>query len=69
MPSLTITFTTEQKDRIAAAFQEALALDDPATAANIKQYIVRDLIQVVRNAERAIAKRDFDSGASDVDFS
>ena len=57
MASITINFSSAVAQRLAVAFQEALGLDDPATSANIKAYIIADMKQVVRSAEREIARR------------
>ena len=68
MPTMNITFTTAQTARIADAFQFALELPAPATAADIKAYIIGDLTQVVRSAEKREAAADYLETATDVDF-
>ena len=68
MPTMNITFTTAQTARIGAAFQLQLELDQPAVAADIKAYIIQDLIQVVRNAERRESRIAHEASATDVDF-
>lgn len=55
MPTLSITFTPEQAQRVADAFGYALGLGTAATEADVKQYIINDLKQIIRNAEKRIA--------------
>jgi hypothetical protein len=55
MPSLTLTISQENLDRLTAAFEERLGA--PATAETIRQYIMEDLKQLVRNAEIRKARK------------
>ena len=55
MPAITITTSGANATRVAAAIQESLGLDAPATAQEIKNYIISDLKQLVRSSERRVA--------------
>jgi len=62
MPDITISTTAAQTIRIAAAFGQYWRLTNPdgtprdATAAEVKEYLVRQLKGVVRNYERALGE-------------
>lgn len=57
MASITITIPVDQEQRVRDAFTELLNLKQPATIAEVKEYIIKDIKQVVRNAERQAAAR------------
>ena len=65
---ITITIPDEQIPRVRAAFTFALELDEPATLADLKSYIITDLKQLVRNAEQRKAAQEavVDSMAPDI---
>ena len=56
MPSITLTFSAQQATRLSIALQKALELDAPATGSDLKQYIIEDIRQLVRTAEKQIAE-------------
>lgn len=70
MATVTITIPDEQVQRVRDAFTYALGIEAPAQAdlADLQTYIVRDLKQFVRGAERGIAREAIQANA-DVDFS
>jgi len=55
MATLTINFTAPNATRLQNALQESLALEDPATLADLKEYVMLDLRQLVRTSERRVA--------------
>ena len=68
MPSITITFNAESATRIAAAFQEVFNLPAPATAQEVKDYVITDLKQVVRTSEKRVAEAAANPNPGDVDL-
>lgn len=69
MADITITIPDDQVQRVRDAFTEMLQLDQPATVADVRQYIIDDLKQKVRSAERRAAARaaqDADGPAPDI---
>ena len=63
MPDLTISMTGPQATRVAAAIGDALRLDQPATMAEAKAYLIQKLKSLTlsyerRLAESAVAKPD-----------
>ena len=74
MASVTINFSTEHAVRIQSALEQTLMLKDengdprPATVADLKTYIVADVRQFVRSAERREAARVSRVGIDDVDL-
>jgi hypothetical protein len=68
MASITINFTAAPATRLAAALQETLGLDAPATLAELKDYIVTDLKQIVRTSEKRAAIAAAATGAADVNI-
>ena len=52
MPSLTVTLTTAQAQRVATAFGRYWNLGRDATAAEVKEYLIRQLKGVVAQQER-----------------
>lgn len=57
MPSLTITVTTEQAQRVADAYGDKLGLNGPATMADVKSALIAEMKTVVRNYELGRAYR------------
>jgi hypothetical protein len=57
MPDVTITIPNDQVQRIRDAFTVGLELEEPATLDDLKAYIIADIKQFVRTAERAAARR------------
>jgi len=57
MPSVTINFTAANADRLKTALKQSLQLEDDATVEDLKTYIIADLKQLVRHAERREAQR------------
>lgn len=55
MPTQTITTTAGEATRIAAAVGDALTLSGPASAAQVKQFQIDHLKEVVRAYERKLA--------------
>lgn len=51
MGTLTITTTTQQDTRIAAAVGERLGLSGSASASQVKQYVIQHIKDVVRDYE------------------
>ena len=68
MASITINFSAEHAARIQTALEVALELDHPATVADLKNYIVTDVKQLVRNTERRIAREAAEAPITDVDL-
>lgn len=56
MPSFELTVSSAQATRIAAAFGRYWTLGRPATSAEVKEYLVRQLRGVVRQQERGQAE-------------
>ena len=62
MPTITLTLSTEQAQRVAAAFGRYWALADPdgtprdATPAEVREYLARQLKGVVRQQDRRAAQ-------------
>jgi len=56
MPSITINFSPEHATRIQDALTYALGLEQPATAADLKAYVIADVRQLVRNTEKRMAE-------------
>ena len=54
MPDITITITTAQTQRIQDAFTVALELGAPATQADIKNYLIDHMKNVVMASERRV---------------
>lgn len=54
MPDLTLTLTTAQAQRVAAAFGRYWSLGRPATVPEVKVYLVRQLKGAVMQQERAV---------------
>ena len=73
MPSLTINFTAPVATRLQAAIEETYRPEDvdgnpvPATLQDLKQYIINDLRNFVRNSELRVARRAADQSVSDVE--
>ena len=63
MASVTINFTAANAARLRDAMAETRSLKDkngdprPATVADLKEYIIEDLKQLVLNSERRVAAR------------
>jgi len=57
MATLTINFTAANAARLQDALQESIIIDRPATLADLKEYVITDLKQLVRNSERRAAAR------------
>lgn len=55
MPSMTITTTAPQAQRLVTAFGDRLALGRDATEAEIKAWTIAQLREVVRSYERKVA--------------
>ena len=68
MAVLTVTFTAENATRIAAAFQETLDLEQPATATEVEQYVKEKIKQVVRASEKRVAEAAANPNPADVVF-
>ena len=74
MPSLTINFSTAHATRIQAALEQVLRLEDEngepraATLVDLKNYVVRDVKQLVRTAEKRVARRAAEAVIADVDL-
>ena len=67
MPTLTITFTNDQADRIQAAFVERLNIPDP-NMGDLKQWVVNQIRAVVLDEERAAAIRAVQQSHIDAPF-
>ena len=68
MADITITIPDAQVQRVRDAFTYTLGLDQPATVADVKGYIIEDVKQLVRNAERRIAEEAAIPPADEVDL-
>lgn len=68
MASVTITYSTADGLRIAAAYGKMLGLEGSATAAQVKQMLAEQVRTVVRGYERQLAL-DAIAAAADVDLS
>jgi len=74
MPTLTINFSNAVALRIQDALEEGLRLEDgngdrrPATMNDLKDYVVADVKQFVRTAEKRIARRAAEAVVEDVDL-
>jgi hypothetical protein len=55
MPSLTITLTTEQANRVSVAYQDKLRLSAPATISDVKVALIDEIRSVVRAYESKVA--------------
>ena len=53
MPDFTVTLTAAQAQRVATAFGRYWNLGRPATAAEVKQYLIRQMRGIVITQERA----------------
>lgn len=67
MPSLTITLSPGNAQRVAEAFDSFLILDHPTTVDDVKAYLITQLKEIVRNHERRAARAAADAGIVDVD--
>lgn len=67
MASLTINFTVANGTRLKAAMESAFQIEN-ATVADVKNYIIRDLKQFVREVERRLAKEAAIADLTDVDL-
>lgn len=56
MLDITLTVTAQNAQRIQAAFKEYWRMNTDPTLADIKQYLIRQLADVVRRRERAAAE-------------
>jgi len=74
MPSVTLTFSGAHALRIQAALEAGGSLVDedgnprPATVADLKEHIIKDVAKFVRNSEQRAARQAADSGVSWVDI-
>lgn len=72
MPDVQVTITIPERhvQRVRSAFQEALELDNLASLPDVKNYIINDIKQLVRRAERKVAERTVreQQGAEDVEL-
>lgn len=67
MPTLTITFTAAQADRIKVAFVERLNIPEP-NMGDLKQWVVNQIRSVVLDEERAAAIRAVQQSHIDAPF-
>lgn len=65
MPTISITTDAANAQRLATAFGKYWALGRDATQAEIRAYLVRQLVAVVRNAERRDALTTYEAGSAD----
>ena len=56
MPDMTISMTGPQATRVAAAIGDALRLDQPATMAEAKAYLIQKLKSLTLSYERRMAE-------------
>lgn len=68
MPSVTLTFSSAHAGRIRAALDETLELEEPATVEDFKDYIVKEIRQMVRNAEMRTARLAANASVGTVDI-
>lgn len=69
MAQLIIDIPDAQVQRVRDAFTFALGLEQPATVADVKNYIIEDVKQLVRSAEKRIAEQAVvDQVGPDVDL-
>ncbi len=70
MPSVTLNFSAAHATRIRAALEAGGNLVDedgvprPATVADLKNYIIKDVAKFVRNSEQRAAREAAASGVS-----
>lgn len=55
MATITINMSAAAATRVSKALQYAKGLGAPATREEVKDYIITDLKQIIRNAERRMA--------------
>ncbi len=55
MPAITINLSGVAATRVSKALQRVKGLEAPATNAEVKEYIIADLKQIVRSAEKQAA--------------
>ncbi len=68
MPSVTINFSPAVANRVSLGLQLALHLDNPATAADIKQYIIRNLKSGILAGEQEAAEMVARENINEIDF-
>lgn len=56
MPSLTLTLTAAQADRLAVAVGRKIDKETPADLAEVKSYLIHILRELVADQERSIAQ-------------
>ena len=68
MPSVTINFSAAHAQRLQAALEANERSGAPATLADLKQYIISDLKQLVRRTEQRAAARAAAQATTDIDI-
>lgn len=68
MATLTITFSAAVQARLRAAFEKAFELDRPATADDVRDYVIRNLKQFVTSVERRVAREAAQESITDPNF-